>query len=171
MTRSPRAKASLAAYRREIAEIDRGIVLLLADRWATVRETMGFKRSRHLPLFDEAQEERVLARSRRWARELDLSAPVVDRLFRSIMEEGRRRAVLPEETRRPEASREAPSSERPSVGIRRKLPRRQNRSRRTPTKGARSAERGRDILRGVEVPDRPKRARGSCTMRKSWSSI
>lgn len=132
MARPRHAEANLDTYRREIADIDRRLVLLLARRWATVRTTMGFKRSRHLALFDAAQEERVLARARGWAQELNLSAAAVDRLFRSIVEEGRRLAGLPGET---------PTSGRTRAGARRRSAVRPSRSASAAKKPARTAER------------------------------
>jgi chorismate mutase len=116
--------ADLETYRRKIAAIDRRIVLLLSRRWATVHKTMAFKQSRRLPLFDPSQEKRVLARARSWAKELDLSVGAVDRLFRSIIVEGRRRAVRPEGTLRVAAKRGAPTAERSNAGgVRARAPR------------------------------------------------
>jgi chorismate mutase len=101
VTRRRPAEKNLRAYRRKIATVDQRIVRLLARRWTLVQETMEFKRSRQLTLFDATQEKRVLARARRWARALDLAVPAVDRLFRSIIQEGRQQATLPDDPLRP----------------------------------------------------------------------
>jgi chorismate mutase len=140
-TRRPQTVVDLDTYRREIAAIDRRIVLLLSRRWSKVRETMGFKKSRRLPLFDKTQEERVLARARAWAKEFELSVRAVDRLFRAIMEEGQRRAVRPDGTLRSAARRDAPALERSRAKGPRRSAGRKTRSPLAATNSAHSAKR------------------------------
>lgn len=83
--------APLAAARQEIESIDRSIVLLLAARLAAAQRALRLRVSQHHGLTDVAQEHRVLERSRRWARGLGVPESLVERLFRTLLEEGKAR--------------------------------------------------------------------------------
>ena len=71
--------------------MDRSLVLLLSARLNAAHRALRLRAARHLPLTDPAQERRVLQRSRRWAREVGLPEVLVDRLFRTLIEEGKAR--------------------------------------------------------------------------------
>lgn len=71
--------------------MDRSIVLLLAARLNAAQRALEVRVARHQRLTDEAQERRVLGRAARWAGELGVPETIVDRLFRTLVEEGKAR--------------------------------------------------------------------------------
>ncbi len=77
-------------YRARLAEIDLDLVGLFVARRRLVRELLELKADRHLPLFDPAQEERVVARARQRAVELGAPPEEAERLMRWVLGEGRR---------------------------------------------------------------------------------
>lgn len=91
MLRQDPGVGSLAQLRQEIESVDRSIVLLLAARLAAAQRALGVRVAHHRPVTDEAQELRVLERSLRWARELGVPEALVERLFRTLIEEGKAR--------------------------------------------------------------------------------
>jgi chorismate mutase len=91
MTASRSEVELLHRSRQEIESIDRSIVWLLAARLDAARRALHIRTERGTPLTDRDQEHRVLGRSREWAEEVGVPAEMVDRLFRSLIEEGKAR--------------------------------------------------------------------------------
>lgn len=81
----------LARRRREIERLDRAIVLLLAARLEAAGRAIAWRSARGREPTDPAQERRVLLRSRRWARDLGVPEELVERLFQTLIEEGKTR--------------------------------------------------------------------------------
>jgi chorismate mutase len=86
-----RSAQSLAQLRREIESVDRSLVLLLAARLGAAQRALRVRAAQRRGLTDLAQERRVLQRSRQWARELGVSETLVEKLFRTLIEEGKAR--------------------------------------------------------------------------------
>lgn len=82
---------SLARLRREIAEVDRSIVVLLSARLEAAQRALRVRVPRTGEVTDAAQERRILERSRRWARELDVPEKLVELLFRGLLAAGKQR--------------------------------------------------------------------------------
>lgn len=91
MPREAPPSESLAELRREIESVDRSLVLLLAARLSAAQRALRVRVAQRRGLTDVGQERRVLLRSRLWARELGVPEPLVDRLFRTLIEEGKAR--------------------------------------------------------------------------------
>ncbi len=91
MVARARRSASLDRVRNEIESIDRSIVLLLAARLDAAQRALRVRAPSESRLTDRAQERRVLGRAHAWARELDLPAPLVEAVFRTLIEEGKAR--------------------------------------------------------------------------------
>ncbi len=90
MHRIEPAGANLEGLRAELEGIDRTICLLLAERIRTARRAIDARRRERGGASDLKQEQRVLRRAHTWAKALGLPEPVVDRLFRGLMAEGKR---------------------------------------------------------------------------------
>lgn len=71
--------------------MDRSIVLMLAARLDAAQRALRLRAGHGGNLTDPKQERRVLARGRKWARDLGLPPALVEDLFRSLIEEGKRR--------------------------------------------------------------------------------
>ena len=84
-------RGALARRRREIEEVDRSIVVLLAARLEAAQRALRARVPRTGRITDPAQERRIVERSRRWARELDVPEEIVEQLFRSLLAAGKRR--------------------------------------------------------------------------------
>ncbi len=69
--------------------MDRSIVLMLAARLDAAQRALQLRAGRDRNLTDPKQERRVLARSRKWARNLGVPPALVEALFRSLIEEGK----------------------------------------------------------------------------------
>jgi len=82
---------SLESIREELERIDRGIVLLIAARVEAACAAIQIRRERGDEITHRAQEDRVLARARSWAVEIGVSPDLAESVFRSIVEEGKRR--------------------------------------------------------------------------------
>jgi chorismate mutase len=80
----------LAACRRAIEEIDRGIVALLVERIALGRRTAALKRDSGRPILDPQREAEVIRRAVTMAREHDLPTEPVRELFWHIVGMSRR---------------------------------------------------------------------------------
>ena len=77
---------SLEELRREIREIDREIVELIARRTYVADTIAEVKAERDLPTTDEKQEERVMERAGENAEQFDVDANLVKAIFRLLIE-------------------------------------------------------------------------------------
>jgi chorismate mutase len=82
------SEADLEALRREIDEIDRQILELLASRMRLVLSVGDYKRERELAVYDPERERRVLERLAREAPS-PLTAESVRRIFERLIDESR----------------------------------------------------------------------------------
>jgi len=77
---------SLEELRREIEDIDREIVELIARRTYVADTVAAVKKDRDLPTTDEGQEERVMERAGENAEQFDVDANLVKAIFRLLIE-------------------------------------------------------------------------------------
>ncbi len=77
---------SLSELRREIEEIDREIVELIARRTYVAETVADVKAERDLPTTDEDQEQRVMDRAGENAEQFDVDANLVKAIFRLLIE-------------------------------------------------------------------------------------
>ena len=77
---------SLDELRREIEDIDREIVELIARRTYVADTVAAVKADRDLPTTDESQEARVMERAGENAERFDLDANLVKAIFRLLIE-------------------------------------------------------------------------------------
>jgi len=80
------AEMSLEELRREIRDIDREIVELIARRTYVADTIAEVKADRDLPTTDEKQEERVMERAGGNAEQFDVDANLVKAIFRLLIE-------------------------------------------------------------------------------------
>jgi len=104
MVDAPPAGPTLVSVRRDLEQIDRAIVLLLAARVDAASTAIRLRSRLDGRIANPAQEARVLARAREWAKDLGLSPDLTDSIFRAILEAGKARfastAHSPESTAR-----------------------------------------------------------------------
>jgi chorismate mutase len=87
MSDTPNAEdRSLDELRREIEDIDREIVELIARRTYVADTVAAVKKERDLPTTDEGQEERVMERAGENAERFDVDANLVKAIFRLLIE-------------------------------------------------------------------------------------
>ena len=87
MTDTPNTEdRSLDELRREIEDIDREIVELIARRTYVADTVAAVKEERDLPTTDESQEERVMERAGENAERFDVDANLVKAIFRLLIE-------------------------------------------------------------------------------------
>ena len=77
---------SLDELRREIEDIDREIVELIARRTYVADTVAAVKADRDLPTTDESQETRVMDRAGENAERFDVDANLVKAIFRLLIE-------------------------------------------------------------------------------------
>jgi chorismate mutase len=77
---------SLEELRREIRDIDREIVELIARRTYVADTVAAVKDERGLPTTDEQQEQEVMDRAGRNAEQFDVDANLVKAIFRLLIE-------------------------------------------------------------------------------------
>ncbi|MUW15647.1 chorismate mutase [Halorubrum sp. CBA1125] len=77
---------SLEELRREIEDIDREIVELIARRTYVADTVAAVKAEQDLPTTDEGQEERVMERAGENAERFDVDANLVKAIFRLLIE-------------------------------------------------------------------------------------
>lgn len=82
---------SLASARRELEEIDRAIVLLIAARVDAACSAIRIRTRTDGSLEDPAQEALVIARAREWAGQAGISPAAVEAAFRAIVMAGKER--------------------------------------------------------------------------------
>ena len=85
------APRSLASLRRDLEEIDRAIVLLVAARVESACTAIRFRVENGEGVSHPVQEARVIARAREWAGELGVSPIAVETIFRAIVRAGKER--------------------------------------------------------------------------------
>jgi chorismate mutase len=89
--------------REEIARLDHSLVMLVAARQDAVHRLFDVKRRAGRPIFDPAQEAAVIARARRWAREVGAHPDEAEAVFERLVQvskhtTARRRAGKESET-------------------------------------------------------------------------
>jgi chorismate mutase len=77
---------TLDELRREIEDIDREIVELIARRTYVADTVAQVKAEKDLPTTDESQEERVMERAKRNAEQFEVDANLVKAIFRLLIE-------------------------------------------------------------------------------------
>lgn len=77
---------TLDELRKEIEDIDREIVELIARRTYVADTVAQVKAEHDLPTTDEGQEERVMERAGRNAEQFDVDANLVKAIFRLLIE-------------------------------------------------------------------------------------
>ncbi len=82
--------AALAQSRSEIEELDRRLVVLLAERVALGRKTATLKRAAGLPILDPQREAEVIRRAVTTAREHNLPVEAVREMFWQVVGLSRR---------------------------------------------------------------------------------
>jgi chorismate mutase len=84
---------SLESVRRDLEQIDRAIVLLVAARLEAACAAIRCRSRRDGRVANPAQEARVLARARAWGREFGLSPELTNTIFRAMVDAGKARFV------------------------------------------------------------------------------
>jgi chorismate mutase len=87
---------ALAQVRQEIESVDRSIVMMLAARLGAADRAIRARVAHDRPVTDREEERRILLRSRTWAEEFGVPRPLVENLFRSLVEEGKARYLSAE---------------------------------------------------------------------------
>ncbi|MGP8158802.1 MAG: chorismate mutase [Thermoplasmata archaeon] len=82
---------SLVAIRRDLEEIDRALVLLVAARVEAAGTAIRLRSQGNGRIADPAQEERVIARAEGWAEQAGLSPARMRTIFRAVVESGKER--------------------------------------------------------------------------------
>ena len=85
------AAPPLLSIRREIEEIDRALVLLVAARIDAACSAIRIRSEQDGRLSDPAQEELVLARAQDWAERAGLPPSLVETIFRAVLAAGKAR--------------------------------------------------------------------------------
>jgi chorismate mutase len=84
---------SLLSVRRDLEEIDRAIVLLVAARVEAAGTAIRLRSEGNGRVSDPAQERRVIARAQGWAEQAGLSPARMRTIFRAVVEAGKDRFV------------------------------------------------------------------------------
>jgi len=82
---------SLVAIRRDLEEIDRALVLLVAARVEAAGTAIRLRSQGDGRIADPAQEERVITRAQQWAEQAGLSPARMRTIFRAVVESGKER--------------------------------------------------------------------------------
>lgn len=82
----PPVPSELAEIRRRIDELDRCLVVLLAERARLVEEVVHYKRGHHLPVVDRTREDEMLARIAGLAKEEGLDPRVAQQVLRTVID-------------------------------------------------------------------------------------
>jgi isochorismate pyruvate lyase len=78
--------SDLGAIRRQIDELDRRLVQLLAERGRLVEGVIRYKRAHHMAVVDRDREDRMLARIAVVAKEEDMDPRVAQQVLRTIID-------------------------------------------------------------------------------------
>ncbi|MGA7476485.1 MAG: chorismate mutase [Thermoplasmata archaeon] len=89
---------SLLSVRRDLEEIDRAIVLLVAARVEAAGAAIRLRCEGNGRVSDPAQERRVIARAQGWAEQAGLSPARMRTIFRAVVEAGKDRFVTENRT-------------------------------------------------------------------------
>jgi chorismate mutase len=82
----PPSTLDLSEIRRQIDEVDRRLVSLLAERARLVGGVVRYKRSHHLPVVDRGREDEMLARVAELAKDEGLDPRVGQQVLRTIID-------------------------------------------------------------------------------------
>lgn len=82
---------SLASLRRDLEEIDRAIVIMVAARVEAACAAIEFRTQHGATVIDPAQEARVIARAKKWATQVGVSPALVEAIFRAVVDAGKER--------------------------------------------------------------------------------
>lgn len=85
MKQAPEDCATLEAVRQQIDTLDRAVVEALAERARYVERAASFKNSEQAVRAGERVREALIQR-RRWAKELGVSAELIDAVFRTVID-------------------------------------------------------------------------------------
>jgi chorismate mutase len=85
------AGPSLDSVRRDLEQIDRAIVLLVAARLDAACTAIRCRSRQDGRIASPAQEARVLARARGWGKEFGLSPELTNTIFRAMVDAGKAR--------------------------------------------------------------------------------
>ena len=80
------AALDLADIRRQIDEVDRRLVLLLAERGRLVEDVVRYKRAHHMAVVDRGREDEMLARIGALAKDAGLDPRVAQHVLRTIID-------------------------------------------------------------------------------------
>jgi chorismate mutase len=78
--------ADLAAIRRQIDEVDRRLIGLLAERARLVGGVVRYKRAHHMAVVDRAREDEMLARISGIAKDEGVDPRVAQQVLRTIID-------------------------------------------------------------------------------------
>jgi chorismate mutase len=76
----------LEQIRRQIDDVDRRLIALLAERTRLVEGVMHYKRAHHMPVVDRAREDRMLARIAEVARDAGVDPRVAQQVLRTMID-------------------------------------------------------------------------------------
>lgn len=125
---------SLESLRRDLEEIDRAIVLLLAARIEAACSAIRLRSEQGEPITNPDQESRVLERAERWAQEVGLSPALAETVFRAVVGAGKMHFLVSGGPSRVVASRsQGPARSRSTVAAHRSKAGASSRSESVPT--------------------------------------
>ncbi|MGA8710038.1 MAG: chorismate mutase [Thermoplasmata archaeon] len=99
---------SLLVIRRELEEVDRALVFLVAARVETASSAIRIRSEHDGLLSDAAQEEVVLSRAKRWAEQAGVPSELVETIFHAMLTAGKER-VAASRAAHPAAVRSVPA--------------------------------------------------------------
>jgi chorismate mutase len=115
----PSAPPTLASVRRDLEQIDRAIVLLVAARIDAACSAIRLRAQSDGQVANPAQEGRVIARAQGWAEQLGVSPELAEKVFRAIIEAGKARYTTMRKAAGTPSRRSAARSARPRALARR----------------------------------------------------
>lgn len=119
MSEAVHVAPSLLAARREIEEIDRVLVLLVAARVDAACSAIRIRSESDGPLSDPVQEAVVIARAQVWAKRAGLSPALAETIFRAVLAAGKDRVAT---SRGPHETVSKSTHERVSSRARHRVP-------------------------------------------------
>jgi len=97
----PSATPTLASVRKDLEQIDRAIVLLVAARIDAACSAIRLRSQTDGQVANPAQERRVTARAQGWAEEVGMSPVLAEKIFRAIIDAGKERYMTLTKTETP----------------------------------------------------------------------
>ena len=82
----PGGAGDLDDIRRQIDDVDRRLVALLAERARLVDGVVHYKRAHHMPVVDRGREDRMLARIADVAKDAGVDPRVAQQVLRTIID-------------------------------------------------------------------------------------